>query len=409
MEGIPMAKRVEVARYYILGYPYTQIEEKTGVSHGAVVNVIKELEIKKLSIPGLPSDQVNVLHQLSFDLKKKGLEPSQALLGITFFERLKELGITPADIGHWSELMKASAPADFPAKDFFEAAVKLRHLEETTGKPFSDLVEEYLTLEEKTDALNAKTESLSKTKAELSHEMESLSAQVNGLKKERDQLKGNVEIQSAKLQEVKTAVAEAIGERSQLIKEVKELKQQKAKLSPEVDGKEESLIKLKDIGLSDEDLLRLCNLLEKMGKKQGTGVDHVKKEFFSAFACFSDLSELKEAMNTEVKTIKEFVNQKSLLAGEIAELEKTKAVLQGEMSVCVSAASKQMSAASEEAVSLIQQEAAAITKEIRSLLEDALVTGEAVGEMVAVQKKSEDSTKELTNILNELKGRSGGH
>jgi len=48
VEVIPTAKRVEVARYYVLGYPYTQIKEKTGVSHGSVVNVIKELEIKKL-------------------------------------------------------------------------------------------------------------------------------------------------------------------------------------------------------------------------------------------------------------------------------------------------------------------------------------------------------------------------
>ena len=82
MREISRVKKLEVAQHYILGFPYGEIENATGVSHGSIMNIIKELEFGKLSIPGTSSDQVNDLRQLSVELKKKGLEPSQALLGL---------------------------------------------------------------------------------------------------------------------------------------------------------------------------------------------------------------------------------------------------------------------------------------------------------------------------------------
>jgi hypothetical protein len=103
MKEIPRTKKLEVAQYYILGYPYSDIENRADVSHGSVVNIVKELEDGKLTVPGTTFDQVNDLRQLSFDLKKKGLEPSQALLGLLLFERLQTLEITPELVDKWSE------------------------------------------------------------------------------------------------------------------------------------------------------------------------------------------------------------------------------------------------------------------------------------------------------------------
>ncbi len=76
MKELPRAKKLEVAQYYILGHSYGNIEGETGVSHGSIVNIIKELEDGKLTIPGTPFDQVNDLRQLSLDLKKKNLSSS---------------------------------------------------------------------------------------------------------------------------------------------------------------------------------------------------------------------------------------------------------------------------------------------------------------------------------------------
>ena len=60
---------------------------ETGVSHGSVANIIKEVEDGQLAIPGSPFDQVNDLRQLALDLRKKNLEPSHASLGLMLFER----------------------------------------------------------------------------------------------------------------------------------------------------------------------------------------------------------------------------------------------------------------------------------------------------------------------------------
>jgi len=139
MKELTRTERLEVAQYYILGHSYKEIEDETKVSHGSIVNIVKEIEGDKLTVPGVPIDQVNDLRQLSFDLKKKGLEPSQSLLGISFFERFQQLGIVPEHLSRWSELVKTFAPADFPAKDFFDEAMSLHELEESEGKPFEEL------------------------------------------------------------------------------------------------------------------------------------------------------------------------------------------------------------------------------------------------------------------------------
>jgi hypothetical protein len=71
MKEISRAKKLEVAQYYILGYLYSDIENRAGVSHGSVVNIIKELECGKLTIHGTSFDQVNDLRQLSIELRKR--------------------------------------------------------------------------------------------------------------------------------------------------------------------------------------------------------------------------------------------------------------------------------------------------------------------------------------------------
>jgi vacuolar-type H+-ATPase subunit D/Vma8 len=144
-----------------------------------------------------------------------------------------------------------------------------------------------------------------------------------------------------------------------------------------------------------------------MGKKEGDGANF-KEEFFCALGHFTDLSEPKKAVQAEAKMTKGLMNQKSSLAGEIAELEKRKALLQGEIHEGASAAAQQIRTTAEEAVSLIRQEEAAIGKEMKSIMEDTVVAGVAVGEMRAIQSKDAESWKELEGLLNEVKGRLGG-
>ena len=409
MKEIPRGKRLEVAHYYILGHTYEEIEEETGVSHGSIANIVSEMEQGKLTIPGIPSDQVNDLRQLSFDLKKKGLELSQALLGISFFERLQALDISPERLDRWSELTKRLAPADFPAKDFVEAALRLHELEKSYGKSFEILTEEYIKLQQGTNKLREEAESLGKKKAELIKEVEPISLQLERSKKEKGKLENDVEILTVKLRELTSKVKEAEKERHELNREIKDLQGRKVRLCSEVDGKEESLRRLNDIGFSDEDLLRLRNLLEKIAKKEGTHANQVKESFFRALGYFASLSELHKMAEKEAEAIKKMRKEKSVLTGEIAELENRKAVLQCETSESASLASQTIRNASEEAVSQIQQEAEAIKKQLKAILADILLAGGAVAEMKAMERKGEESIKELAEFIKEVKSRVEGH
>jgi len=409
MKEISREKRLEVAHYYILGHTYEEIEEETGVSHGSIANIVSEIEQGKLTIPSIPFDRVNDLRHLSSDLKKKGLEPSQALLGISFFERLQQLGIGPGDLDRWSELTKRLAPLDFPAKDFLEAALRLYELEKSYGKSFESLTEEYMKLQQGTEKLREEIKSLDKNKAELAKEVEPLPLQLERNKKEKEKLENHVEILTIKLRELTSKVKETEKERYELNREIKDLRGRKVKLCSEVDGKEESLRRLSDIGFSDEDLLRLGSLLEKIAKKEGTHTNQVKENFFRALDYFASLSELQKMAEKEAEAIKKMRNEKSFLTGEIAELENRKAVLQGETCESVSLASQKIRNASEEAVSQIQQEAEAIREQLKAILADILIAGGAVAEMKAMERKGEESIRELADFIKEVKSRVEGH
>lgn len=56
MKEITRRKKLAVAQCFLKGYTYKETEEETGVSHGSIVNIVKELETGKLYIPRIASE-----------------------------------------------------------------------------------------------------------------------------------------------------------------------------------------------------------------------------------------------------------------------------------------------------------------------------------------------------------------
>jgi chromosome segregation ATPase len=407
MREISRAKKLEVAQYYILGYPYSDIENRTEVSHGSVVNIVKELEDGKLAIPGTSFDQVNDLRQLSLDLKKKGLEPSQARFGLLLFDRLRVLEITPELVDQWSELAKKLLPIDFPAEDFLEAALRLHELEKNEGKPYATLAAEYVKLKERVDKLNSEMESLVKNKEKLIKRAELLRSEFESLGKTKNRLDNAVEIQTTKLNELKSRTKETEEEKSRLSRETKDLQRRKTKLSSEVDGREQSLRRINDIGLSDEDLLRVTNFIERTSKNEGVSGNELRKKLFSAFGLFEDISGLENRRKSEMQEVSELVRKQSVLSGEIAELDRKKGLLEGQIVGIISSTSQKVRAIGEDAASQIQQHVADIKDQLNALLADAVKAGEAIGEMRQVLRRGEESEKSLSNFIEEVQSRLG--
>ncbi len=403
MDGISHEKRMEVARLYLLGYSYADVGKMIGVSHGSISNIIKELLSGQLTIPGITSDMIDDLHQLSVDLKKTSLEPSQALLGLTFFKKFNELGIEPAHLNQWSKLVKVFAPDDFPAKDFFETALHLRKLEGTEGKLFQEIVQEYTDLQQKVGEMEGEVDSLEEKKANLITELESLTSEANGLREKKDEVKGAFEAQCIELEEIQSKVAENKEEHARFTGEIEDLLKEKDKLQSELGTKEESLSKLKKIGLSEKELLWLVKLLAGMAEGENVDADQVKDEFFLSLDQFKNYSGLHKAVEEEGENLQATVKQKAFVMGEIEELENRKATLQAEVENTASGAAKMIQEAGTEAVAYIRQEAGLIKEELTSILEKTLVTGLAVGEAAGLQKKGEKAGKELEDLIMEVK------
>ena len=407
MKEISRVKKLEVAQYYILGYPYSDIENRSGVSHGSIVNIVKELEYGKLTVPGTSFDQANDLRQLSFDLKKKGLEPSQALLGLLLFDRLRVLEITPEFVDKWSQLAKKLLPVDFPVKDFIEAALRLDELEKGEGKPFATLAAEYVRLEEGVAKLKLEVDSLVKNKEELIKKAGPLRSELESLEIIKSRLENAVEIQTDKLNEQKSKTREIEEERSRLSRETKDLQRRRTKLSSEVDGREESLRRLNDIGFSDEDLLRITNFIESISKNEGISGNELEKKFLSALDLFKDITGLENRRKAEIQQLSELTKKESILSGEIDELNKKKGLLEGEIVGIISSTSQKVRAVGEDAASQIQQHVASIKDQLNALLADALEAGKAIGEMRQALKKGEESEKSLSNFIEEVQSKLG--
>lgn len=233
----------------------------------------------------------------------------------------------------------------------------------------------------------------------MSNEIKPLLSQLDALKREKGKL-------TTRILELKSRLKEAEEEKSTVERETKDLQRRKVKLSSEVEGKEESLRKLELMGFSDEDLLRLTAFLERISKDENNDVTKVKEKFFSALELHKDIDGLEQKKETEAKGIRDLVREKSILNGEIKELEKRKGILLGEMDKTIILISQRLKAISEEATSQVQQQVSSIRKQFDSLLADAVKTGQAVGEMRQMVKKGEDSEKSLKNFIGEIRGRS---
>ncbi len=407
MKEISGTKKLEVAQCYVLGSSYGEIEAHTGVSHGSIANIVQELENGKLHIPGTPFDQVNDLRQLSLDLKKKGLSTSQAVLGVAFFERTHDLGVSSERLDQWAELVSKFKATDFPSGDFLGAALRLHQLEKSEGKLFETMAEEYEKAKENVEELKTEAASLEEKRATLSQEITSTSTQVQELEESKTRLETKVEVLADNAKELQSKVDGSKLARSALNKEIQDLEQKKVKLSSQVDGKEKSLARLNDIGFQDEDLLRLRAILERISQDTGASQKEMQKRFFQLLSTFKGVTELETSQGAEMVALEDLTAQKSVLTGEIAALENKKSILQGENGQSASTVIREIRTMGENAVSELKQQTDDIGAKMDSLFAEALRLTVIVDEMKAAARKGEESEMSLEHFIDEIKGRVG--
>jgi hypothetical protein len=108
-----------------------------------------------------------------------------------------------------------------------------------------------------------------------------------------------------------------------------------------------------------------------------------------------------------MQQVNQLIKQESILTGEIAELDKKKGFLEGEIIGIISSTSEKVRATGEDAASQIQQHVADIKGQLNTLLADALKAGKAIGEMERVLKRGEQSEKSLGSFIEEVQSSLG--
>ncbi|MDD5510333.1 MAG: hypothetical protein PHI12_05970 [Dehalococcoidales bacterium] len=409
MKSVSRVKRMEVASEYLLGKSYREVEGETGVSHGSIVNIVRELEEGQLNIEGISSEQVEDLRRLGAELKSSGLKPSQAIHGIRFYRRLTEMGITPEDLDCWSNLAGEIRGTDFQPRDFVATVKRLTDLEKSQGKTFEEMFDEYQRCQREAEKLREEVGFLTESKTALSEATEQIHKESEELIKQKDALANQVEEQSRKLADVSSTLAEVAKEKTTLLKAIDRLQRYQRKISSEIGGREEVLKDLKETGFAQEDLLRLRDFLKRVRHGGSEGLNEVTEAFFSALASYKEIIGLTKQQERLLQKIKELSKQKDMLAGSIDQLEDRKARLLGEIDESVVTTIRKIEQSGEEAALRLSQQVEALRKPLEVLLTDVLAAGEAVGMMNDIVKKGELSQKQFRNFISEVQARMRGN
>ena len=192
MRQIPFQTKMEVLDLYLQGLSADKVAEKTGVSKGAVVSIIKDA--REGRYPQLElKDRIDELHSLAVRLRKENLDLAQARLGFSFLQRLLGMGIEPERLEEWIEFCSEISPT--PPDGFIPAAVELLQVEKETGLSYTELTSHVKELSDRRQKLSdaiGDLEAKERRHSELNAEIERNEKRANELKAQRDKLEGEV-------------------------------------------------------------------------------------------------------------------------------------------------------------------------------------------------------------------------
>jgi hypothetical protein len=259
MEKLTAKKKLTVVRLYFSGLSYDEIAAKSAVSKGTVANIIADLKAGNFPEAGDVGDQIELLRDLSLDLRRLNLSPGQCAAGLLLLNRISECGLDPADIDRWPMILKSVRNED-DAKEFVRLVYSIQEVQKRTG----------LDLE----AQDNKVRELERKAAEL----EPISNKVRDCKKE---------------------LAELTGQRDELVNAVALLEQKGELLSPRV----------KDLQEREQALSRRIADMEPKAQRAETTLSALKAEIQKLKDTGFSLKELAE-FNEELQVIAKHQNIK---------------------------------------------------------------------------------------------------
>jgi len=205
MSDLTINKVMKVIILYLQGYSYDEIAKKTGVSKGSVFNIISDL--KKGLLPEISTipEEIEQLRELAITLKRSGISPIHAKIGISVLERVTAMGIEPKDIERCHTLLQALSLPDKDLPAMAKSILTIEEIKQKTGLTLEKLEAKVVSLRQEVEQLapiSKEVETRKKELTKLEKERESLIEKTNDLSDRRDSLSDSVdrlEVKESKL------------------------------------------------------------------------------------------------------------------------------------------------------------------------------------------------------------------
>jgi predicted nucleic acid-binding Zn-ribbon protein len=361
MERLTPKKKLAVVRLYLSGLSYGEIAAKIGVSKGTVANVVTELKAGTIPEAADIGEHIELLRELSIDLKQSNLTPGQCAIGLMLLSRISECGLDPADIDRWPMILKAVRNED-DAKEFVRLIYSIQEVQQRSGLNIEALDKKVHELEKKATDLEPLTEKLKDSKNELTE-----------LAKQRDELTSSV----AMLEQRNELLTPQVKE---LEKRQQNLSRRIADMEPKAEKAERTLLalkgetqKLEDIGLSLSELAEFNDKLQKIAQHHTIKPSELKDRLLHELqtlgkgtrAVVGSLRQEKTNLEASVKEVREKV---------VREIAKMIPLAQGE----IAKFGQDLRRGNDEALA-----------EVRRLRDEAIEVGREVGQYEEILKSNE--------------------
>jgi predicted nucleic acid-binding Zn-ribbon protein len=232
MERLTAKKKLAVVRLYLSGLSYDEIATRSGVSKGTVANIAADLKAGMIPEAADVGEYIELLRELSFDLKRSELTPGQCAVGLILLNQIRECGLDPADINRWPMILKSVRNED-DINEFVRLVYSIQQVQQRSGLSLEALDIKAQELEKKTAELEpisdrlkdhkkrlveltGQREALASAVALLEQKNKLLSPRVKELEKREQNLSRRVADMEPKVKEAETTLSTLKGEMQKL-------------------------------------------------------------------------------------------------------------------------------------------------------------------------------------------------
>ena len=311
MERLSARKKSALVRQYLSGLSYDEIAVKSHVSKGSVANVVADLKAGNFPEAADVGEHIELLRELSLDLKRSKLSPGQCATGLLILNRINESGLDPADIDRWPMILKSVSNED-EAQEFVRLVYSIQEVQQRTGLDLEALGNKAQELERKASALEPMSDKLKDCKkqlAELTRQREELATTVAGLDEKYKLLNPRVKDLERREQALSRRIAHM------------EPKAQEAETTLSILNGE--IQRLNDIGLSLEELAGLNDRLRVIAQHHAIEPSELKSRLLHEMETMDKVLALEALIQTRQKELDR--TEQAINKGK-KEIETTKAV-----------------------------------------------------------------------------------